>query len=371
MPLHHVAFACLLLAAPAAAGRQYHSASAPPLAATTAPPSAAHVAAAAANASARTPPEQLPQSNSTVQPSAAAGNRSLQPRPAHAAAAAPQKTEASPAPVAARQEAANASAPRASSLRRPHVKFSLLRTGGDDPCTCQLSDEVCSCSESMRLMDCIVDACTSGKCSCEPYTLHDTCVSVAGTCSSLDIRCSQEKAECMDERQSRSLPEANSTDASKMASELYEVLRELKEKRCRLKLAVEDGWLNAKKQLKVVEDRIKRQMEDLTTMGQPLPEMHCEKHFEEWHEPPVTPAPAKAPEEIKEEGAPEEIKEEGTPAPIVIESNATAATAEKEDSGKQGSPAKKGLSTWRVVLVSLVVVGACSVIFFAMRAARA
>jgi len=254
-------------------------------------------------------------------------------------------------------------------LRRPHVKFSLLRT--DDPCTCMLTDEVCSCGEAMRLMNCIVDACTSGKCACEPYTLHDTCVSVAGTCSALDIRCKQEKAECMDEESSRSLPEANSTEATRMAADMYDHLRDLKDQRCRLKLAVQDGWLNAKKRLEKVEAEIKRQMEDLTMMRQPLPEMHCEKHFEEWHEPPEVPESMRAPMKV-EVAATAAPSEAPTEAPETVEesANATTGAGEPAASAEKSTSAKQGVSHIRIAIVLVVVLGAVSVIVCAMRTAR-
>lgn len=66
--------------------------------------------------------------------------------------------------------------------------------------------------------------------------------------------------------------------------ELYEELMDLKEEKCRLQLAVEDGWLNADKKLDKVMAKIGKKMQELAAAGQKLPEMHCYKHFEEWHD---------------------------------------------------------------------------------------
>lgn len=79
------------------------------------------------------------------------------------------------------------------------------------------------------------------------------------------------------------------TTTTGRATELiYEELKDLKERRCSLELATADGWLNTEKQLPAIRKQIEKCMEELTAQGALLPEMHCEKHFEEWHDPPTT-----------------------------------------------------------------------------------
>jgi len=150
-------------------------------------------------------------------------------------------------------------------------------------CSCQHKG-VCSCQSTMEFMDCIANACSSGKCDCHELQFQHACVSMAAECPTLDMQCSKEKAFCLYERETelsfQPKPARNRTD-----DEIYDELRDLKERACRLELAADDGWLNAERQLQNVKPDIDRCMGELIERGVKLPEMHCEKHFEEWHYP--------------------------------------------------------------------------------------
>jgi hypothetical protein len=149
----------------------------------------------------------------------------------------------------------------------------------DDPCSCEFKG-LCSCQASIEFMDCIAAACNSGQCDCKATQFQHACTSIAGICTSLDFQCSRDRASCLVERESQ-LRHVNSTSKES----IYEKLRDLKERRCRLELAAEDGWINAEARLIPIREETDELIQDLQRRSEPLPEMHCEKHFEEWHYP--------------------------------------------------------------------------------------
>eukprot|EP00927_Polykrikos_kofoidii_P030240 TRINITY_DN2604_c1_g1_i1.p1 TRINITY_DN2604_c1_g1~~TRINITY_DN2604_c1_g1_i1.p1 ORF type:complete len:315 (+),score=47.03 TRINITY_DN2604_c1_g1_i1:76-1020(+) len=151
----------------------------------------------------------------------------------------------------------------------PHVVSS-------DKCSCEFHD-LCSCEGIIQFMQCITDRCNSGTCACEETQFQHACISIAGTCS-VEMLCTAEKATCLVEE------EAHLWRQNRTKTTIYEELVELKENKCRLEMAAEDGWLNADRQLKTVSLNIETRMRELRELMAPLPEMHCEKHFKEWHE---------------------------------------------------------------------------------------
>eukprot|EP00927_Polykrikos_kofoidii_P003774 TRINITY_DN1151_c0_g1_i3.p1 TRINITY_DN1151_c0_g1~~TRINITY_DN1151_c0_g1_i3.p1 ORF type:complete len:339 (-),score=50.41 TRINITY_DN1151_c0_g1_i3:138-1154(-) len=145
-----------------------------------------------------------------------------------------------------------------------------------DSCSCEFRG-ICSCEAAIEFMDCITDKCNSGTCDCEATQFHHACESMAGTCS-MEMLCTEDKATCLVQE------EADLWARNRTTTTIYEELVELKEDKCRLELAAEDGWLNAAFKLKSVALEIDKRMKELKAYPAPLPEMHCEKHFEEWHE---------------------------------------------------------------------------------------
>merc|ERR1719235_1378789 len=175
-------------------------------------------------------------------------------------------------------------------------------------CQCQFKG-LCSCTAAMEFMDCMADACASGLCDCHAMQYQHACVDMATECDSLSFECSTEKAVCVSELESDLQEEEHKlAEAEKSPEEVYEELRDLKEKKCRLALAAEDGWLNAKRHLADAETAISERMTDLEGRKVKTPEMHCEKHFEEWNDP----------------NAPAEMESGATRAGLVV---ATAALA--------------------------------------------
>jgi len=156
-----------------------------------------------------------------------------------------------------------------------------------DICSCEFRG-VCGCEAAIEFMDCVSAACNSGKCDCHETQFQHACTSIAGECSSLEMECESDRAACLVEEETIAASPRPRTE-----EHIYAELRDLKEKSCRLELAEADGWLNAGVRLRTVRHDIDAKMSELETMKAATPEMHCEKHFEEFHMP-VTPAPLKA-----------------------------------------------------------------------------
>jgi len=171
----------------------------------------------------------------------------------------------------------------------------------------QEEDAVCSCSKAMKVLRCVTSGCSSGTCNCNNRTLVLACDDLANRCPKLQFSCSARKATCdaHEELEGPPLKTKNATkeNATKEAEEMkeeenvtleiekeisydevYEELASLKEKKCKIQFAMNNGHKFHKK-LKKVEEEINEKMEELNEAGQKLPEMHCYKHFEEWHEP--------------------------------------------------------------------------------------
>lgn len=153
-----------------------------------------------------------------------------------------------------------------------------------DECSCEFRG-LCTCEAAVEFMDCISSRCTSGNCDCTELQFQHACVSIASTCAvdpangvmGIEMACSPDRATCLVERDSEMY-------AKRCPDLIYEELRELKDKKCRLQMHADGGWLNAQRQLSSVNLEIDHRMEELVTQNASLPEMHCEKHFEEWHE---------------------------------------------------------------------------------------
>eukprot|EP00927_Polykrikos_kofoidii_P010628 TRINITY_DN14478_c0_g1_i1.p1 TRINITY_DN14478_c0_g1~~TRINITY_DN14478_c0_g1_i1.p1 ORF type:complete len:310 (-),score=52.81 TRINITY_DN14478_c0_g1_i1:65-994(-) len=145
-----------------------------------------------------------------------------------------------------------------------------------DKCSCEFQN-VCSCEAVIQFMNCINDRCNSGACACEENQFHHACNSIAGACS-IEMLCSPDTATCVVEE------ESHFWRKNRTKTTIYEELLEFKERKCRLEMAADDGWLNADLRLRSVSMEIEKRMQELRAMQAPLPEMHCGKHFQEWHE---------------------------------------------------------------------------------------
>lgn len=169
-------------------------------------------------------------------------------------------------------------------------------------------DAVCSCSKATKVLQCVVKACSSGSCNCSNRTLVDACEDLGSKCDNLQFNCSARKATC-DSHEEIEMPPPKKKEIKKNVTEnktaevkesddnvtlkkeevsydeVYEELASLKEEKCRLQFAKDDGHKVDKKRLGQVMEEINQKMEELEEASQKTPEMHCYKHFEEWHEP--------------------------------------------------------------------------------------
>lgn len=251
------------------------------------------------------------------------------------------KTGAMPVPKAIQRHVQNstldvAMQPKASHLRATpaagHIAFmnasDMIAHAAAD-CACHF-DNQCGCHAAMEFMTCVAKACLGGGCDCKKYEFMGACGAIANTCPELAISCGKERAECIhpnevavgpktvkvdmplpkDEKKKEKKAQAAAEAAEEeerleiKRDEIYDDLRELKEKKCQLEVAARDGWLNADRRLKETNSEIAEKLEWLEEKGYRIPEMHCEKHFEEWHDAPSPRPQAVQPAKIEKEPEP-------------------------------------------------------------------
>merc|ERR1719171_762662 len=157
---------------------------------------------------------------------------------------------------------------------------------GNEECTCSFRGE-CTCKNSLVFLDCVSQACASGKCDCSESQYHNSCTNMAETCPELDFQCSADKAVCSVEsavvEEIKVFEEEEITKPPlETAEHILADLAELKEKKCLYEKSKREGWLNAENRLEELALVIGKRMEDLAEKGHPLPDMHCYHHFEEW-----------------------------------------------------------------------------------------
>jgi len=189
-------------------------------------------------------------------------------------------------------------------------------------------DDVCTCSKAMKVLKCVSRGCESGDCKCSNRTLVDACEDLASKCDNLQFSCAARKATCDSHeefsgpspaKKTKNATKDNATKENAMKEnatkenatenetlnvtmdmdsddnatlkkeevsydEVYEELAGLKEDKCKLQLAMNDGY-EVDRDLRKVMKQIDQKLEELEKAGQKRPEMHCYKHFEEWHEP--------------------------------------------------------------------------------------
>lgn len=150
-----------------------------------------------------------------------------------------------------------------------------------DECTCEFQD-TCSCSAALMFIDCVSNACSSGKCECHPNQYLDSCEQMAGMCTNLHFQCSASGVKCTMEA-----AKVENVTAEETVEDILADLNDFKEQKCELERSARYGWLNADNRLRELMPVIEARMMDLLAKNHALPEMHCEKDFEEWW----TPAP--------------------------------------------------------------------------------
>lgn len=189
-----------------------------------------------------------------------------------------------------------------------------------DECTCAFTD-TCSCVAALEFVDCVSAACSSGRCDCTPDQYIESCHDMSRSCKELDFKCTKEGVECaanttVNEDYKKvaawepHIEEPEPLEARETVEDILQDLEGMKEKKCELEMSIRYRWLNADNRLRKLKVAIADRMKDLLKKGHKLPEMHCEKDFEEWWSPAESEGALTAPRE--EKSTP---KEEEKPTP--------------------------------------------------------
>jgi len=126
-----------------------------------------------------------------------------------------------------------------------------------DKCQCKFVG-LCTCPATVEFMDCVADACASGACECEPADFVNSCNSMAvTTCPSAGLQCTQEKATCLH------TPEVNNQTVEEIQAEL----EALRVRKCHMKKAEANGYLNAEARLAEFMPRIQGGLDHLKEKG--------------------------------------------------------------------------------------------------------
>lgn len=105
------------------------------------------------------------------------------------------------ATVHVRNQHAHLRAPKANPLVANSTKLGVgvlptfLATMASE-CKC-VFDGVCTCENEMKFMNCVRDACASGKCTCEGMHFLDACSAMDSTCPEGGLQCSSDEASCL------------------------------------------------------------------------------------------------------------------------------------------------------------------------------
>jgi len=133
-------------------------------------------------------------------------------------------------------------------------------------CKCQFSG-LCSCVQALEFMKCIRDACDSGACDCQKHHYFYACHSMSAECPKAELQCKAQDATC------KKVPPMVTESAMELVSDI-EVMQSRK---CKLKEAVSDGFINGKVRLAEMEPEIQDRTDELSRKGIATPKLGCEK----------------------------------------------------------------------------------------------
>jgi len=212
------------------------------------------------------------------------------------------------------------------------------------PCTCDTQS--CTVEDALSFMNCIDSSCSNPKCGCVAGEFFDACDRLKGLCSNLHLSCSADRVAVATTQDALNetlasldrapesgdlsvtpyghspqvhgdgkyfyhhagdpapapapapapVPAPQSAREGRVESEeknffsveetqsfYYHRLKQLKLEKCRHEVAHNSGWVNARARLQEVLVKIDEDMTELRKRSIALPEMHCEKDFEEFH----------------------------------------------------------------------------------------
>eukprot|EP00747_Dinoflagellata_sp_TGD_P027329 gnl/TRDRNA2_/TRDRNA2_132549_c0_seq1.p1 gnl/TRDRNA2_/TRDRNA2_132549_c0~~gnl/TRDRNA2_/TRDRNA2_132549_c0_seq1.p1 ORF type:complete len:115 (+),score=30.02 gnl/TRDRNA2_/TRDRNA2_132549_c0_seq1:82-426(+) len=64
-----------------------------------------------------------------------------------------------------------------------------------DECKCSFKGQ-CECYGATEFVNCISDACDSGKCDCGDHGFHFACEQMGAACQSIEMHCEKDRATC-------------------------------------------------------------------------------------------------------------------------------------------------------------------------------
>lgn len=165
-----------------------------------------------------------------------------------------------------------------------------------DECTCAFHG-VCTCEASMQFMQCISASCKAG-CDCHEMQYHDACTNLQSACGDMGLTfdCSTEKTTCVAHEHTTTPPPPKvgkrvthagpvkqmKDDKTDPVTFLYQSLQQMKEDKCQLEGAVEKGYVNADDRLGLLVPSIEAQLGELESKCLKIPELRCDKDFEEF-----------------------------------------------------------------------------------------
>jgi len=130
-----------------------------------------------------------------------------------------------------------------------------------DQCKCRFVAE-CTCPGAVAFMDCVADACASGECKCSAMHFRASCSSMSTACPNAGLHCVADQATCVHDP---------TGPTSNEAAEILAELESLKARKCKLKKAFEDGFVNASNRLRELEAKIQGRLDALHVFQEKTP----------------------------------------------------------------------------------------------------
>lgn len=149
---------------------------------------------------------------------------------------------------------------------------SLEALGGS--CSCAFSG-LCSCVQALEFMKCIRDACDSGACDCQKHHYFYACHSMSAECPTAELKCGVKEATC------KKVPPM----VTESSLEIVGDIEVMQGRKCKLKQATADGWINGPVRIAELQPQIQDRSEVLKRRGIDVPDLGCsDEDTESFHE---------------------------------------------------------------------------------------
>lgn len=159
----------------------------------------------------------------------------------------------------------------------PALTATLLKAANE--CSCSFRT-VCTCERTMEFMDCMAEACATGRCACDAQLYHAACTDVQAMCNvehSIDMQCIAETQ--FDGGSTVCTTETITTGSLFLARmQSYDIHTELtmmRDEKCKLEAEVQEGWTGSHNKLKDLRPKIDERARILARRGEPIPRLDC------------------------------------------------------------------------------------------------